>query len=96
MNRVDFEKKLQAEGYGEMVDREMEADHFNPEHTHEFDACVLVVEGEMTIARHGKPETLRAGDICSMPAGTLHTEKCGPAGVRYLAGRRHPAQAAAD
>jgi len=90
MNQADFEKKLQAEGYGEMVDRTMEANHFNAEHTHEFDACVLVVDGEMTISRHGKPETLRAGDLCSMAAGTLHTEQCGPAGVRYLAGRRHP------
>ena len=89
MNQADFEKKLAAEGYGEMVDREMEANHFNAEHAHEFDAYVLVVDGEMTIARNGKPEIFRAGDMCAMPAGTLHTEQCGPAGVRYLAGRRH-------
>jgi len=91
MNQADFEKKLQAEGYGEMVDRRMDADHFNPAHAHEFDACVLVVDGEMTIARDGKPETFRAGDICTMAAGTVHTERCGPAGAHYLAGRRHPA-----
>ncbi|HWB51397.1 MAG TPA: cupin domain-containing protein [Stellaceae bacterium] len=95
MNQVEFEKKLQAEGYGEMVDRRMEADHFNPEHAHEFDACVLVVEGEMTIARHGKAELFRAGDLCTMAAGTPHTEKSGAAGARYLAGRRFPPQAAA-
>ncbi len=94
MNRADFEKKLQAEGYGEMVDRAMEAHHFNPEHAHEFDACVLVVDGEMTITRHGKPETLRAGDLCSMAAGTVHTELSGAGGAHYLAGRRHPAQVA--
>ena len=94
MNQADFEKKLHAEGYGEMVDRRMEANHFNPEHEHEFDACVLVLDGEMTIARHGKPETLRAGDLCAMSAGTAHTEQCGPAGVRYLAGRRYKQQAA--
>jgi quercetin dioxygenase-like cupin family protein len=93
MNQADFEKKLKAEGYGEMVDRQMEANHFNPEHAHEFDACVLVVDGEMTIARLGKPETLRAGDMCVMAAGTLHTEQCGPAGAHYLAGRRFPQQA---
>jgi len=89
MNRAEFEKKLQAEGYGEMVEREMEADHFNAEHSHEFDAYVLVVDGEMTIARNGKPELFRAGDVCTMPAGTPHTEKCGPAGAHYLAGRRY-------
>lgn len=89
MNQAEFEKKLQAEGYTDTVDRTMEAGHFNPEHTHEFDACVMVVEGEMTIARHGKPETFRVGDVCSMAAGTPHTEQSGPAGVRYLAGRRY-------
>ena len=94
MNQADFEKKLQAEGYADMVDRQMEADQFNPEHAHEFDACVLVVDGEMTITRNGKPETLRAGDLCIMAAGTPHTEKCGPAGAHYLAGRRYAAQAA--
>jgi quercetin dioxygenase-like cupin family protein len=94
MNQADFEKRIAAEGYGEMVDRRMDANHFNPEHAHEFDACVFVVEGEMTIARHGKPETFRAGDICSMAAGTPHTEQCGSSGVRYLAGRRYPQKAA--
>lgn len=94
MNRVDFEKKCAAEGYGEIVDRAMEADHFNAEHTHEFDACVLVVDGEMTIARDGKQELFRAGDMCTLAAGTVHTEKCGPAGAHYLAGRRFKARAA--
>ena len=94
MNRAEFAKKCAADGYGEIVDRTMEADHFNGEHSHDFDAYVLVVDGEMTIARQGKPEILRAGDMCALPAGTVHTEKCGAAGVHYLAGRRHPAQAA--
>jgi mannose-6-phosphate isomerase-like protein (cupin superfamily) len=94
MNRAEFEKKCAAEGYGEVVDRRMEADHFNPEHAHEFDACVLVVDGEMTISRNGKPEIFRAGDMCTMVAGTPHTERCGLAGAHYLAGRRFPAKAA--
>jgi quercetin dioxygenase-like cupin family protein len=94
MNQADFEKKLKAGGYGEVVDRTMEANHFNPEHSHEFDACVFVVDGEMTIACHGKPQVFHAGDICIVPAGTLHTEKCGPAGAHYLAGRRYPQKAA--
>jgi quercetin dioxygenase-like cupin family protein len=90
MYRAEFEKKCAAEGCAEIVDREMEADHFNAEHSHEFDAYVLVVDGEMTIARNGKSELFRAGDMCTMPAGTVHTEQCGPAGAHYLAGRRYP------
>lgn len=94
MDRTEFAKKCAAEGYGEIVDRTMEADHFNAEHAHDFDACVLVVDGEMTIARHGKAEIFRVGDLCTIAAGTVHSEKSGPAGARYLAGRRWPAQAA--
>jgi quercetin dioxygenase-like cupin family protein len=89
MNRVDFEKKLRAEGYTEIFDRELEADHFNAEHTHDFDACLFIIEGEITIAPQGKPEIFRAGGICSVAAGTPHTERCGPAGVRYLVGWRY-------
>ena len=88
MNRIEFEKKCAAEGYGEIVDRAMAADDFKAEHSHEFDACVLVVDGEMAIAHDGKADILRAGDMCTLAAGTVHTEKSGPAGARYLAGRR--------
>ena len=106
MNRVDFEKKLQAEGYGEMVDRQMEADHFNPEHAHEFDACVLVVDGEMTIARDGKPETFArrrhvhdgGGDACIPSNAARRARITSPDGASRPGGeltrglfRRHPA-----
>jgi quercetin dioxygenase-like cupin family protein len=94
MDRTEFERKCQAEGYADIVDRQMAANHFNPDHAHEFDACVLVVDGEMTISRDGKPQTLRAGDLCTMAAGTLHSEQCGAAGAHYLAGRRYKQQAA--
>jgi quercetin dioxygenase-like cupin family protein len=87
MDRTAFEAELKAQGY-ELIERRMDADHFNPEHVHEFDARLLFLNGEMTITRAGKAQTFRAGDICEVAAGTLHTEKCGPDGAHYLAGRR--------
>jgi quercetin dioxygenase-like cupin family protein len=90
MKREDFEKELRAHGYREVVDRRMEAGQINPEHAHEFDARLLVLEGEMTIVCDGKERTYRTGDTLAMTAGRRHTERCGPEGVRYLAGRRHP------
>ena len=89
MDRTAFERELQAQGYGEVVDRRMEPNKHNSEHAHEFDARVMVLEGEMTIACGGTPQTYRAGDVCAIAAGTPHTEQCGPAGARYLAGRRY-------
>ena len=94
MNRTEFEKELHAQGYLEIVDRRMPANDTNPEHSHEFDARLLVVEGEMTITSEGEVRTYRAGDTFSMTAGCRHTERSGVEGVRYLAGRRYPQKAA--
>ena len=89
MNRAEFEHELEAQGYREVVDRRMEAGAIKPEHAHEFDARLLVLEGEITIVCDGEECTYRSGDTFAMTAGRRHTERCGPQGVRYLAGRRY-------
>ena len=89
MDRATFETELRAQGYGEVVDRQMEAAVVNPEHAHEFDARLLVLEGAMTIAAEGSERTYRAGDTFTMAAGCRHSEHSGPEGARYLAGRRY-------
>jgi len=94
MNRTEFETELREQGYQEVADRRMGANTTNPEHSHEFDARLLVLEGEMTITSEGEERTYRAGDTFAMTAGCRHTEHCGPQGVRYLAGRRYPQKVA--
>ena len=89
MNRAEFESELRNQGYLEVADRRMEANATNPEHAHEFDARLLVLEGEMTITSEGEERTYRAGDTFAMTAGCRHTEQSGADGVRYLAGRRY-------
>jgi quercetin dioxygenase-like cupin family protein len=93
MKRPDFETELRSQGYNEIADRRMEANSTKPEHAHEFDARLLVLEGDMTIACEGEERTYRAGDTFTMTAGCRHTERCGPEGVRYLAGLRYPQKA---
>jgi quercetin dioxygenase-like cupin family protein len=90
MNQTEFETELGEQGYSEVIDRRMEANSLNPEHAHDFDARLLVLEGAMTIISGGQERMYRAGDTFSMAAGCRHAEQCGPEGVRYLAGRRHP------
>ena len=91
MDRASFEARLRDQGYENIGQREMAANTVNPDHSHDFDAQVLVLDGEITITRGGKAQTFRAGDSCEVPAGTVHAEQIGPQGVRYLAGRRQPA-----
>ena len=92
MERAAFETELQGDGYAEVVDRRMEPEAFNPEHSHEFDARLLVIEGAMTIAVEGGERTYRGGDTFTMEAGCRHSERSGPEGARYLAGRRYSAK----
>ncbi|MGH7092852.1 MAG: cupin domain-containing protein [Stellaceae bacterium] len=87
MDRIAFEAELKTAGY-EPVERRMDAEQFNSEHMHEFDARVLLLDGEMTITRNGKAQVFGPGDVCEIAAGTPHTEQCGPGGAHYLAGRR--------
>ena len=94
MDRVEFETALREEGYLEIADRRMEPNKTNPEHSHEFDARLLILEGEMRIVSEGAERTYRAGDTFAMSATRPHTEQCGPEGVRYLAGRRYQQKAA--
>jgi quercetin dioxygenase-like cupin family protein len=90
MDRAAFIAELERDGY-EIVEREMAANHINPEHAHDFDARVMVLAGEITITRDGTATTYRAGDSCAMPRGCRHAEQVGREGVSYIAGRRTPA-----
>jgi len=89
MNRAEFETELRAQGYQEIVDRRMPANQTNPDHSHEFDARLLILEGEMAITREGEERTYRAGDSFAMSAGCRHAERSGLEGVQYVAGRRY-------
>jgi quercetin dioxygenase-like cupin family protein len=91
MDKASFEARLRDQGYENIGQREIAANTVNEDHTHDFDAQVLVLDGEITITRGGKAQTFRTGDSCEVPAGTVHAEQIGPEGVRYLAGRRQPA-----
>jgi len=89
MDRTAFEAALQRDGY-EIVARTMEPNATNPEHAHEFDARVMVVAGEMTLARDGTSRAYHPGETFEITHGHLHAEIAGPDGASYIAGRRMP------
>lgn len=88
MDQGKFEAELRADGYTDIIARDMEAGKLNAEHSHEFDARVMVLAGEMVLTCGGAPRTYRGGEVFEIAAGTPHTERCGPVGVSYIAGRR--------
>ena len=90
MERAEFEAALAQDGY-EVVARGMAPNTVNPDHTHDFDARVLVTEGEITITRAGQATRFGVGEWCAVAAGELHAEHVGPTGVSYVAGLRRTA-----
>ncbi|MBV9859153.1 MAG: cupin domain-containing protein [Alphaproteobacteria bacterium] len=91
MDRAAFETRLREQGYDDVANRELAANFANEPHAHDFDAQLLILDGEITIAKDGAADVLRQGDTCEVPAGTVHRECAGPEGVRYIAARRRAA-----
>jgi quercetin dioxygenase-like cupin family protein len=94
MNRAEFEAYLRREGY-ELREGAIEPNVHRGAHAHEFDARLFVLDGSITLVLGADRCTYRPGHSCNVPAGTIHEEHTEADGVRYLAGRRAPAKAAA-
>jgi quercetin dioxygenase-like cupin family protein len=86
LTREAFESDLRREGF-EVIHGGQKADFTEDMHAHDFDVRIMVLGGEITLTRDGKPETFRAGDHCELPAGCQHTAKVGPEGVAYIVGK---------
>lgn len=90
MERKLFEQELGREGY-EISESGMQPGPRSQElHTHEFDARILVLDGEITITREDGPTIYKPGDSYSVPAGTRHNESVGADGAKYVVGKRTP------
>lgn len=85
LTREAFESDLRRDGF-DVVHGGQKAGHTTDPHAHDFDARIMVLGGEITQIRDGKPQTFRAGDHCEIPADCMHAEQVGPEGVAFIAG----------
>jgi len=94
LTREAFESDLRREGF-EVIHGGQKADFEEDLHAHDFDVRIMVLSGEFTVTKDGKPEKFTAGDHCEVPEGCQHTTKVGPEGVAYLVGKATRRAAAA-
>jgi len=87
MTPIEFDADLRRESY-EVMNTGLAPNQLNPAHTHDFDARIMVVSGEITITRDGQARTYHAGDYWLTPARAVHAELAGPEGVAIIIGRR--------
>ncbi len=88
MNEEQFKQQLQEQGYGETVSVDYEPNAANDMHTHDFDAFVFVLSGEITLVTEDDSATHKRGETCKLAANTLHLEQAGGSGATILVGRK--------
>jgi quercetin dioxygenase-like cupin family protein len=88
MEREQFIKILNREGFKEIVTVEREANGTLDLHTHPFEAKALILDGELRLYGNGNEQVCAVGDIFHLQANEAHAERYGPQGVRYLVGRK--------
>ena len=87
MTPFEFDADLRRQGF-QVMNTGLAPNHLNPDHTHDFDARIMVLAGEITITRDGEARTYHTGDYWLTPAGAVHAELAGPEGVAIIIGRR--------
>jgi quercetin dioxygenase-like cupin family protein len=88
MDRATWEAGLRADGYAGPLDRRMEPGQAAPEHTHPFDARLLILEGAFMLTCGGETRRYGPGECLDLEANVPHAEAVGPEGATYLVGRR--------
>jgi len=94
MDRTEFETKLRADGFQEIVASQAAPNATTSPHAHPFDVRALVLSGGLTLSWNGQSRRYGPGEIFEMTAGCEHSERHGTEGGEYLIGRRHPTPAA--
>ncbi len=65
---------------------EIEPDRATPEHSHDTDQVVFVLDGELLMSSGSVQERVAAGDLIYIPAGEVHQHRAGSASIlRQLA-----------
>jgi quercetin dioxygenase-like cupin family protein len=88
MDRSAFEADLKRDGYAEIVVVRFGPGHDPGGHDHAYDVRGLILDGEFIIAVDGQARRYRPGNVFTLASGCRHTERTGPHGVSFVAGRR--------
>lgn len=88
LTREAFESDLRREGF-DISHGGQKACVGEDLHAHDFDVRIMVLGGEITLTRDGKPETFKPGDCCEISAGCHHTTTVGSEGVAYVLGKAY-------
>ncbi len=87
MTEKAFRAALRAAGFA-CTTFDIPAGINKAQHSHPWDARLLLLEGELTITAEAGEQVLSIGGTCEVLANTLHTELTGKSPARGLIGKR--------
>lgn len=88
MTEAEFRQQLKANGFPEPEILEREGNLTNDDHSHDFTACALILEGEISVITAEGTTTCRTGDTFTLTRGVVHHESYGPQGAKFLLARQ--------
>ena len=88
MDEIEFEAKLQADGYTEIETQNLEPRPAKGEHGHPFAIRGLVLAGAFIITQDDQRRVYKPGQVFAVAQGHPHNKSIGPEGARVLVGRK--------
>lgn len=86
---AQFESRLRAQGYNEVLERKWEPGQMLATHTHPFDAQAVVVQGELWLTVGACTSHIVTGGGFEIDRDTPHSERYGSDGATFWVARRH-------
>lgn len=86
---AQFESRLRAQGYDEVLERKWEPGEVMATHTHPFDAQAVVVQGELWVTVGKFTAHVVSGGGFEIERNTPHAERYGSKGATFWVARRH-------
>lgn len=87
-NFNEFESRLHAQGFEQVLERQWQPNQVVGVHTHPFDASAVVVKGEMWLTVGDETRHIPSGVTFELTRDTPHSERYGAEGATYWVGRR--------
>ena len=84
---IEF-KKIKKLGYETIEKRYLQPNMDTGIHSHPFVACMIILEGEISLANSHEKKLLKKGDFISVESNVSHHEKVGKKGVTVLYGKK--------
>ena len=82
-------KNLEDKGYSPVYIWDAEPNEEDPDHSHNFDTCLVVLDGEIEIKFGSESNILKSGDEINIPRGKIHYGKAGKNGCKYIVAEKH-------